>query len=146
MPTWRKLHTKITESLDFNGMPDDFTRLLWVLLPLALDKEGRCLDHAGLIKAKTMPLREDVELGKIEEALQWYDQAGMILRYEADGVRYICIPTFNEHQGKREREAESKIPPPPLNEQSTLDVDVEVEERRGDVDTPTPSEQGDFVQ
>ena len=44
MPTWRKLHVKATESLDINDMPDDFHRLLWVMLPLGLDREGRGLD------------------------------------------------------------------------------------------------------
>ncbi len=35
MPQWRKLHVKATESLDIHEMPDDFTRLLWVMLDIA---------------------------------------------------------------------------------------------------------------
>ena len=46
MPKYRKLHTKTVESLDLNEMPDDLTRLMWVLLPLALCREGRGL-HSG---------------------------------------------------------------------------------------------------
>lgn len=41
MPKYRKLWIKTVESHDINEMPDDFTRLLWVLLPLGLDSEGR---------------------------------------------------------------------------------------------------------
>lgn len=36
MPQWRKLHTKSLDSLDINDMPDDFCRVLWLMLPLAL--------------------------------------------------------------------------------------------------------------
>ena len=32
MPQWRKLHVRTIDSVDVNDMPDDFTRLLWVLL------------------------------------------------------------------------------------------------------------------
>ena len=32
MPLYRKFWVKTTESQDINDMPDDFTRLLWVLL------------------------------------------------------------------------------------------------------------------
>ena len=146
MPTWRKFHTKITESIDFNEMPDDFTRLLWVLLPLGLDKEGRCLDNVGLVKAKTMPLREDVSPGMIAEALEFFEQVEMIERYKVKGRGYFCLPTFNKHQGKRDKEADSSLPPPPSHgpgsgpghgpnggaggEIAALDVDVDVERKR----------------
>jgi hypothetical protein len=36
MPQWRKLWVKATESLDINDMPDDFHRLLWLMMPLDL--------------------------------------------------------------------------------------------------------------
>jgi len=61
MLRYRKLHTKTVYSLDVNDMPDDFTRLFWVLPPLGLSREGTALDHPGYIKSKLFPLREDVE-------------------------------------------------------------------------------------
>jgi hypothetical protein len=44
MPQWRKLHTKVVESIDVNSMPDGCTRLLWILLPTEFCREGRRRD------------------------------------------------------------------------------------------------------
>lgn len=110
MPQWRKLHTKATESLDINDMPDDFTRLLWVMLPLGLDKEGRGLDNMAWVKAKIMPLRMDVTHKMIGAAMDWYASRGMIRRYSVAGRDYFDIPTFHKYQNT-EREAESNFPP-----------------------------------
>lgn len=113
MPRWRKLHVKATESLDLNDMPDDFHRLLWVMLPLGLDREGRGLDNAGWVKAKIMPLRTDVTPDLVESALIWYAERGMIQRYQVEGRSYFWVPTFAQYQGNTQREAESEYPAPP---------------------------------
>ena len=113
MPTWRKLHTKATESLDINDMPDDFHRLLWVMLPLGLDREGRGMDNPAWVKAKIMPLRTDVTPEMVEVALTWYAEHGMIERYQVAGRPYFWVPTFAQYQGNTQREAESEYPAPP---------------------------------
>lgn len=111
MPQWRKLHVKATESMDINDMPDDFHRLLWLMLPLGLDKEGRGMDNPSWIKAKTMPLRLDVTHKMIETAMSWYSDRSMIRRYTVGGRGYFYIPTFSSYQNT-EREAESNYPAP----------------------------------
>lgn len=113
MPQWRKLHTKSTESQDINEMPDDFMRLLWVMLPLGLDREGRSLDNASFVKSKVMPLRLDVTLDMVEAALDWYASRDMIRRYEVRGRRYFYATNWAAYQGDTSREAESNFPPPP---------------------------------
>lgn len=117
MPKYRKLHVKTTESLDINDMPDDFTRLMWVLLPLGLCREGRGIDNPAWIKSKLFPLRVDVTQEMIDTAMDWYVQRGMIIRYQVDGRAYFHLPTFHKYQGSTTKEAESDYPPPP--EQST---------------------------
>jgi len=112
MPQWRKLHAKITESFDFNEMPNDFTRLLWVLLPLGLDREGRGVNNTSWIKSKLMPLRDDVSKVEIEEAMRWFFDRGMLVAYEHDKRKYFYAPTFHEHQGNTNREAASNYPEP----------------------------------
>lgn len=112
MATWRKLHTKIVESLDVNDMPDDFTRLAWAFLPLGLDKEGRCLDNPSFVKAKIMPLRDDVHPERMKEALDWFADRGMIVRYEVAGRAYFYVPKFREYQGDTSRECKSNYPAP----------------------------------
>src|SRR5258708_24074103 len=103
MPQWRKLHAKIVESEDVNEMPDDFTRLTWTLMPIALDSEGRAQDDASLIRSKLHPKRRDVSLEMIESAMCWYAERGMLNRYEANGRHYFHVPTFKLYQGKTDR-------------------------------------------
>ncbi len=125
MPQWRKLHVKTVDSLDVNDMPDDFTRLLWVVLPLGLDSKGRGLDNTSWVKARTMPLREDVTGAQIGAALDWFAARGMIERYEVAGRRYFYLPTWRLYQGDTSRETDSVIPEPdvvdaaPIQEQVT---------------------------
>ena len=67
MPQWRKLHGKVVENLDVNDMLDDFTRILWILLPTQLCCEGRGQDNPAWVQAKVFPLRVDVTLDMIED-------------------------------------------------------------------------------
>jgi len=94
-------------------MPDDFHRLLWVMLPLGLDCEGRGLDNPGWIKAKIMPLRLDVTPEMIESAMIWFATRGMIERYTVDKRTYFWVPSFARYQGNTTKEADSEYPPPP---------------------------------
>lgn len=144
MPQWRKLHTKTVESIDLNEMPDDFTRLFWVLLPLGLDSEGRCTDNSIFIRSKIFPMRCDVTLEQVESAMAWFANRGMIERYRVDGRNYFQAVNFHKYQGKTDREAASVIPDPvkhkgkgrsrpthePVMSQSVLDSDVDSEKNR----------------
>jgi hypothetical protein len=112
MPKYRKLHTKITESLDMNDMPTDFARLTWALLPLALCREGRGLYNMSWIKSKIHPLRTDIKEKDMQEAFDWYQERGMIVVYHVRGRDYFNIPTWHEYQGETTREADSIYPSP----------------------------------
>jgi hypothetical protein len=112
VPKYRKLYVKTTESLDINDMPDDFTRLMWVLLPLRLCRQGRGLDNPTWLRSMLFPLRNDVTLDMISAAMDWYEQRGMICRYQVEDRRYFYIPTFHDYQGNTTREADSIYPPP----------------------------------
>ncbi len=127
MPKYRKFHTKATESIDINDMPDDFTRLLWVMLPLGLDSQGRAIDNPAWVKSKIMPLRVDVSLEMIENALQWYSDRGMTERYVVDGRRFFWVPTFPLYQGSTNKEAESFYPAPPEPEPEQVETKPDAE-------------------
>ena len=164
MPQWRKLHTKTLESLDINDMPNDFTRLLWVLLPLILDSEGRGLDNPVWLRSSVFPLREDVTLEMITEAMTWFSDREMVKRYQVAGRKYFYVPTFEKYQDTK-REAESKYPDPSeadnnyneelltnsgvgpdqLRSRSTLDIDIEQEREQEAPENPnriTPNGSG----
>ena len=113
MPQWRKLHAKFVDSEDVNDMPDDFTRLTWAVMPIALDSEGRAQDDATWLRSKLYPKRRDVSLEMVEGAICWFAERRMIVRYQANNRHYFYVPTFKLYQGKTDREAVSVIPEPP---------------------------------
>jgi len=113
MPKYRKLHACTLDSLDLAAMPDDFTRLMWLMFPLILSRDGTTLDHPHYLRSKLFPLRSDVSEEMISAALDWFIERGMVKRYKADERGYLYFPTFSKYQGDTKREAESTFPPPP---------------------------------
>lgn len=113
MPKYRQLHTKIIDSDDFNEMPDDFTRLVWMLLPLILDCEGRGIDSMGWVKSKLFPKRTDeIETSQVAAAFTWFAGRKMLVRYEVNGRHYFYLPTFKLYQTGTQYEAKSVLPAP----------------------------------
>jgi hypothetical protein len=121
MPTWRKLHVKTTESQSVQELPDDFHRLLWVLLPLGLDREGRGIFNPAWIKSKVMPLRVDVTSERIFDAMMVFVDRGMVETYTVNGRDYFWVPTFPVYQGNTSKEAPSHLPEPPDPDQPPED-------------------------
>ncbi len=119
MPRYRKLHTQTTQSLDVNDMPDDFTRLLWVMLPLALCREGRGMDNPSWVRSNIFPIRLDVTLKMIGGAMDWYAEHGMITRYAVNGRSFFLVPTFHKYQGNTVKETVSIYPGPPDDQLQT---------------------------
>lgn len=120
MPKYRQLHTKIIDSFDFNNMPDDFHRLSWILLTLVVDSEGRGIDAPAWIRAKMYPLREDVSNTMIIGVMDWFENRGMVVRYQSEGNPYFFIPTWKEYQRGTEKEARSNFPAPPEKQKETV--------------------------
>jgi len=110
MPQWRKLHTKTVESLDINDMPDDFTRLTWVLLPLCCCRDGRGMFHAAWLKSNIYPLRDDVTPEMILGAMQFFADFGMIELYRVGRREYFQICQWFHYQGNTDKEAISPYP------------------------------------
>jgi hypothetical protein len=112
MPKYRQLHLKILDSVDVNEMPDDFTRLTWVLLSLIVDSSGRGVDNPAWMRSKMYPLRDDINLDQIKKTMDWFGNHRMILRYSICNRNYFCIPTWPLYQSGTDREAPSSIPAP----------------------------------
>lgn len=112
MPTYRKLHTKILDSYDFAEMPDDFTRVFWMLLIVVVDSEGRAIDNPAWLRGHMFPLREDVQSAQIESSIAWLSNRSMVIRYQVDGRKYLYVPKFKNYQSGTEREAKSTLPAP----------------------------------
>lgn len=142
MPRYRQLHTKIVDSFDFNNMPDDFTRVLWLLLIVVVDSEGRGIDNPAWLRSKMFPMREDIQLKKITEAMDWLSSGSMIVRYQVCENKYFFIPTWKKHQTGTDKEGKSNLPTPDLlqsNSEVTPDLlPLNTIQYKADADTPRP--------
>lgn len=77
---------------------------LWTLA----DRDGRLEDRPRRIKAALFPY----DAIDVDQLLAGLETKGFIVRYTADGVAYIAIPTFAEHQRPKTDEVASRIPAP----------------------------------
>ena len=89
-------------------------RLLFIGLWTIADREGRLEDRPKRIKMEIFPA-DDIN---VDRALQELHAAGLALRYEIDGHRYIWIPKFKQHQSPHYSEKPSVIKPHQLQEKA----------------------------
>lgn len=83
-------------------------RLLFVGLWTLADRAGRLEDRPVRIKMEVFPADNvDVNAG-----LQALHENGFVLRYEADGCKYLQILAWSKHQNPHVKEAPSTIPAP----------------------------------
>lgn len=79
-----------------------FDRLLFIALWSYVDDNGVGVDRVPLIIGDLFP--EDMSrdprdtLARVSEGLEALAEAGLIVRYEADGKRYLCVSTWRKHQ------------------------------------------------
>jgi hypothetical protein len=83
-------------------------RLLFAGLWTIADRDGRLEDRPKRIKIELLPY-DDCDA---EELLQQLASKEFIIRYEANGDRYIQITNFKKHQNPHKNERPSEIPPP----------------------------------
>jgi hypothetical protein len=81
---------------------------LWTLA----DREGRLEDRPRRIKAALFPY----DVLDVDDLLDRLAGKGFVLRYVADGVAYLAIPTFLAHQRPKTDETLSAIPAPILEQ------------------------------
>lgn len=98
------------------GLLPPLTRLLFIGLWTLADRSGRLEWRPLKIKAEVFPY----DSCQIEKMLFALADRGLILIYEADGAKYISIPTFEKHQTPHMREPASTIPAPVLHCASTV--------------------------
>lgn len=91
------------------GDLDPLARLAWQGLWCQADRDGRLKDRPKSLKIEILPY-DDVDFDALLNTLQ---ASGFIIRYEAQGERYIAIPSFLEHQKPHPKEASAAYPAPP---------------------------------
>lgn len=86
------------------------TRLLYAGLWTLADREGRLEDRPKRIKMQILPY-DRVNVDSMLGALSVH---GFLIRYVANGERFICLPSFCKHQNPHMKEPRSTIPAPGL--------------------------------
>lgn len=97
---------------------DPLARILFSGLWLLADREGRLECRPKRIKAELLPY-DNCNIITLLEQLRLKQ---FIMVYMIDGVYYIEIPTFSQHQNCHIKEAESTIPAPCENDTCTVAV------------------------
>lgn len=95
---------------DVLGDLSPLTRLLFIGLWCIADREGRLEDRPRKIK-KAILGYDDVDSDGVDKMLQSLQDTGFIIRYEAEGSRYIQVINFVKHQNPHMKEKPSEIPP-----------------------------------
>lgn len=85
----------------------DAAKLLFIGLWNLCDRAGRLEDKPKTIGFKVRPWAAT----EVPALLNELHNAGLIDRYEADGIAVISVPTFSEHQRPHPKEVPSKLPP-----------------------------------
>lgn len=97
------------------GVADPLYTLAFQGLWLLADREGRLEDRPLRIAAQTFPYRKL----DVDPLLDWLQEQGFILRYQAAGARFIQVLNFGKHQNPHKNETESVIPAPDAPGSST---------------------------
>jgi len=113
----RSIKPETWTSHDFTSLPIP-ARLTYIGLWTYADDEGRGRADARLIRAAIWPLDDDVTVADIEEHLTVLAKQGLIVLYDADGVRLFAIPSWRQHQHPRKPQA-SKFPAPVRHSDAT---------------------------
>lgn len=111
MARGRMISGTIGESRKFAALANDTHRLIYLMVMPHVDKAGRFEADPILIKGRCLT-RLDIDASTVEAWLKDAAKVGLILFYEAKGIRVLEIVNFTEHNKPHHKEPESKLPGP----------------------------------
>lgn len=87
-----------------------FEEVLFYRLIVSCDDFGRYDGRTAVIKNRLFPLKENLTLKTVENALHGLASAGLVVLYESQGGRFLYLPTWGKYQQQRAKV--SKYPEP----------------------------------
>ena len=87
-----------------------FEEVLFYRLIVNCDDFGRYDGRAAIIKNRLFPLKENLTLKTVENALHGLASAGLVALYYREDKRFLCLPTWGKYQNQRAKA--SKYPAP----------------------------------
>lgn len=130
---------------DVLGDLPPLTRLLFIGLWCIADREGRLEDRPRKIK-KAILGYDDVDSDGVDKMLQSLQDTGFIIRYEAEGSRYIQVINFVKHQNPHMKEKPSEIPPPTYLDPGTPEGSGQKSEGHETSTRPAPDKHGASIE
>ena len=106
----RIIKESICRSDQINGLTP-FEEVLFYRLMVSVDDYGRYDGRTAIIKGALFPLKDDIDSGQIEDAMEALDRQGLVALYEVDGKPYIRLTGWDRHQSIRAKK--SKYPADP---------------------------------
>lgn len=94
-----------------------FEEVLFYRLIVSCDDYGRFDGRAAIIKNRLFPLKENLTIKAVNNAINKLASVGLVALYEFEGKPYLYLPTWNEHQSIRAKR--SKYPAPKENVKSS---------------------------
>lgn len=105
----RILKESIRESDSIDSL-NWFQEVLFYRLIVSCDDYGRFDGRTSVIKNRLFPLKEDLTLKNVADAIQKLVSAGLVVLYEHDGKPFLYLPSWTAHQNVRAKR--SKYPEP----------------------------------
>lgn len=105
-----------------------FEEVLFYRLIVNCDDFGRFDGRAAVVKNRLFPLKENLTLKTVENALHGLASAGLIALYVFEGKRFLYLPTWGKYQTQRAKV--SKFPSPDEGKQAD---EIICEQMRADV-------------
>ena len=96
-----------SDSIDQLGW---FEECLFYRLIVNCDDYGRFDGRAAIIKNRLFPLKENITIKTVENAIGKLASAELVTLYVFEGKPYLYLPTWNEHQSVRAKR--SRYPAP----------------------------------
>lgn len=114
MAKGRMINSRITEDLAVHNLSDDTSRLAFTWLITFADAEGRVPGDPAILRSRLFPRRDDISIIQMEEYVVEWEKANLIIRYSANGDKWIQFPGFHKNNKvRKDREGASRIPSPP---------------------------------
>jgi hypothetical protein len=105
-----------------------FEEVLFYRLIVNCDDFGRFDGRAAVVKNRLFPLKENLTLKTVENALHGLASAGLVALYVFEGKRFLYLPTWGKYQTQRAKV--SKFPSPDEGKQAD---EITCKQMRADV-------------
>lgn len=97
-----------------------FEEVLYYRLIVNCDDYGRFDGRLAVIKNRLFPLKDNLTLANVRNAINKLASIGLVSLYEFEGKPFLFLPSWNEHQQIRAKK--SKYPSPTCKPMKSFDI------------------------